>query len=365
MRILYFSRDYSPHDHRFLSACIHGGHETYYLRLEQNNRQTEDRPVPAQVEQVHWIGGEDKFRWRRLPRLIIDFRRVVERIKPDLIHAGPIQTCAFIAVASGYRPILTMSWGFDLMQDVHHSSWMKAITKFVLKRSTFFTSDAAVTRDVAIKYGMNPDRTSIIPWGVDLKIFKPKNGRQKGRHAIVLCNRAWEPRYGVDILALAFVMAAKQNEKINLTLAGGGSQAQAIRNILSRGGVLERVQFAGQLSQKDLPDWYNEADLYVSPSHVDGTSVSLLEALACGTPVLVSDIPGNKEWVQDGLNGWLYADGNAQALSEKMLAAFLQPERLGEIGRAGRQSVQERGDWEKNESLLLKTYEQVMNLHAI
>jgi len=126
---------------------------------------------------------------------------------------------------------------------------------------------------------------------------------------------------------------------------------------LSTAGVLDRVQFGGQVSQKELPGWYREADLFVSPSHVDGTSVSLLEALASGLPVIVSDIPGNKEWVEDGINGWLFPDGNSSALADKIATVLDQPERLVEVGRAGRRSVQERGDWVKNEALLLKTYE--------
>ena len=87
-------------------------------------RQVEDRPVPPNVQLVLWKGGREPFRWSNLPKLTFDFRRLTREIKPDLIHAGPIQTCAFIAILSGFRPILTMSWGFDLMDDVHSNKWM-------------------------------------------------------------------------------------------------------------------------------------------------------------------------------------------------------------------------------------------------
>ena len=63
------------------------------------------------------------------------------------------------------------------------------------------------------------------------------------------------------------------------------------------------------------------ADLYISPSHVDGSSVSLMEALACGLPCLVSDIPANQEWVREGENGWLFPDGDDERLAGKILAA--------------------------------------------
>jgi glycosyltransferase involved in cell wall biosynthesis len=363
MKVIYFSFDYSPHDHRFLSALAETEHKVFYVRLQRGPRQVEDRPVPAKIQQVRWAGGQGEFRWRDLPKLVMDFRRVVKRIQPDLIHAGPIQTCAFIAVLSGFRPILTMSWGFDLMDDVHKSKWMERITYYVLRRSTFFTSDANVTRDRAVQYGMKPDRTVVFPWGINLQDFAPSTtNRQPSTGFTLFCNRSWEPRYGVDVLARAFVKVAQQNPTVDLLLLNGGSQAQNLRSILQRGGVMERVSMPGQVSQKELPRFYRMADLYISPSHVDGSSVSLMEALACGLPCLVSDIPANKEWVEEGVNGWLFPDGDADALAAQILDAIRQREKLPEIGAAARRSAERRADWKKNFGQLLVAYEQTVKL---
>jgi glycosyltransferase involved in cell wall biosynthesis len=361
MRILYFSKDYSSHDHRFLTSLAATKHKVSYLKLESNQRQTEDRPVPAEVEQIPWAGGQRPFRWRDVPRLTLDLKRVIREIQPDLIHAGPIQTCAFLAVLSGFRPILSMSWGFDLMQDAERNAWWRWVTRYTLRHSTFFTSDAQVTSARAIGYGMNPSRTAVFPWGIDLKRFTPKRATAKQHRSTVLfCNRSWEPRYGVDVLARAFVKVAQTREDVNLLLLGGGSQAHAIRQILMSGGVFERVQFGGQISQTDLPRWVRMADIYISPSHVDGSSVSLMEALGCGLPALVSDIPANKEWVRDGINGWLFPDGNAEALAEKIGAAIAQKKKFTKIGNAARHVAEERADWKKNFGILLDAYEKTV-----
>ena len=366
-RILYFSNNYSPHDHRFLTAIRDGGHQVFHVRLARNLRQVEDRPVPEGVEIVQWAGGQREFRWRDVPKLVMSLRQVIKHIQPDLIHTGPIQTCAFIAVLTGFRPILTMSWGFDLMQDVHKNRWMERITRYVLRNSTYFTSDALVTRDKAVAYGMNPDRTIIFPWGVDLAHYSPKDwstGKmdQPENAFTLFCNRAWEPLYGIDVLARAFVRAAQRRPELSMMLLGGGSEAARIRQILLNGGVLDRVTFGGQISQTELPRWYHWADVYISPTHVDGSSVSLMEALACGLPCLVSDIPGNREWVIEGENGWLFPDGDADALATKILQAFDQRKTLPEIGRAAREAAEERADWTKNADKLMQAYEQAMQL---
>ncbi|MBL8098014.1 MAG: glycosyltransferase family 4 protein, partial [Anaerolineales bacterium] len=143
---------------------------------------------------------------------------------------------------------------------------------------------------------------------------------------------------------------------VRLILLGGGSQGTKLRQIFQRGGVEEFVTYGGQISQNDLPNWYHQADLYISPSHVDGSSVSLMEALACGLPCLVSDIPANKEWVFENENGWLFKDGDSNHLAEKILMAMNQREKLFEMGQAGRRSAEKRADWKKNAEALMNVY---------
>ena len=356
MKLIYFSLGYSTHDYRFLKAISDGGHDVHFVQLEGNRRQVESRSVPENVHQVIWKGGKKPFRWRDLPALTFDFQRLIKEIKPDLVHAGPIQTCAFIAVLAGARPLLTMSWGFDLMDDVHKNKWWEWVTHYVLRRTDFFTSDANVTKDKAVAYGMNPEKTIVFPWGVDLEHFAKKEERSEKEGSVLFCNRSWETRYGVDVLARAFVKVARQRDDVRLLLLSGGSQGANIRKILQGGGVEEYVTFGGQISQTDLPRWYHMADLYISPSHVDGSSVSLMEALACGLPCLVSDIPANKEWVFENENGWLFRDGDADHLAEKILAAMNQREKLPEIGAAARRSAEMRADWKKNAETLINVY---------
>ncbi len=381
MRVLYFSNGYSPHDHRFLAALAETEHQVFYLRLEGNQRQVEDRPVPSPIEQVQWAGGKGPFRWRDVPRLVSDLKRVLRQLKPDIAHAGPIQTCAFLVAITRFRPLLTMSWGFDVMQDAERNAWWRWVTRYTLRGSTYFVSDAVVTRDKAVAYGMNPDCTAVFPWGVDLAHFRPVEALRGSSGGLststkvsaaqvaenapftLFCNRSWEPRYGVDVLARAFAKVAQQRPNARLLLLGGGSQANVIRQILLSGHVLDRVQFPGQVSQSDLPRWYHMADLYISPSHVDGSSVSLMEALACGLPVLVSDIPANCEWVTDGRNGWLFPDGDADALASKIIEVMEQSD-TSSIRHAARQTAEDRADWSKNFAVLLKAYDRAVQAAA-
>ena len=368
MKVLYFSRDYTPHDHRFLSALAQTPHTIYHLRLERQSRQLEDRPLPPQVEQVVWQGGRQPVGWRDYPRLLADLRRVIRRLQPDVIHAGPVQSAAFLAALSGFRPLVSMSWGSDLLLDADRSAWMRWVTRFTLRRTTVLAADCRTVLEKAAQFGFPPQRVVLFPWGVDLARFQP--GRADAFRArrgwqdafVVLSLRTWEPLYGVDVVARGFAQAARQNPRLRLLLLGGGSQAGLIRSIFEQEGVQEQVFFGGQVNGDDLPQYYQAADLYVSASHSDGSSVSLMEALASGLPVLVSDIPSNREWITPGREGWMFADGDDRALSEGILRAAGQPEGLKEMRLAARRLAEERANWQVNFQRLLDAYQLALEI---
>lgn len=360
MRILYFSRDYGPHDFRFLSALSESEHQVFYLRLEKGRRQLEHRPIPSGIELLQWSGGQHPMKLSHGPRLLLELRQIIARIQPDVLHAGPIQTCGLLAALSGFHPLLVMSWGFDLMKDVDRGWQWRWATKYALAHADRFTSDCEVTRQKSLAFGVTKANTTVFPWGVDLKLFTPEPRTAIPGGSVgftILCNRSWEPNYGVDVLARAFVKVASQRKDVRLLLLGDGSQADLIHKIINDGGVSGQVEFGGQVGNADLPQVYREADLFISPSHIDGSSVSLLEALACGLPCLVSDIPANQEWVSDGHNGWLFPDGDADALAERILHAMDHRLELIQLGRSARQVAEERADWKKNFESLLNIYQ--------
>jgi glycosyltransferase involved in cell wall biosynthesis len=231
--------------------------------------------------------------------------------------------------------------------------------------------DCNPIRQKAIAYGIPDERIVTFPWGVDLQHFSPDGASGAQRHDIfssaslsseaepfiLLSTRGWEPVYGVDVIAQGFALAARQHPELQLLMLAGGSQAGLLRQIFQQSGVSNQVHFPGQVNQAELPNYYRSADLYVSASHSDGTSISLLEAMACGTPALVSDIPGNREWVQPGVQGWWFPDGDAQELAQGILQAIQQRTRLAEMGCAARRLAEEKADWKKNFPQLLKAYE--------
>ncbi|MEW5870890.1 MAG: glycosyltransferase family 4 protein [Chloroflexota bacterium] len=396
MKLLYFSRDYTTHDHRFLSALAQSEHQVYFLRLERRGHQLEDRPLPPEVQQIPWAGGSAPAALGDGPRLLNNLKRVIRQVKPDLIQAGPLQRSAFLVALAGFHPLVSMSWGYDLIHDASLNAGWRWATRFTLKRSDLMLGDCNTIRQLAISYGMPSERILTFPWGIDLQHFTPSPSGEAQTEAFnpgqapftLLSARSWEPIYGVDVIARAFVKAARLRPNLRLVMLGNGSQAAMLRQTFLSNGLLGTggsagdtldsgadgqphwgpgVLFPGQISYADLPRFYRSADLYISASHSDGTSISLLEAMACGLPALVSDIPGNQEWVTSGENGWLFPDGDVDALAQAILQAAeqrdQQPEARAAMAHKSRQVAEARANWKENIQLLLDAYKSLVPSH--
>lgn len=360
MRVLYFTGADSPHDRRFLSALAGSSHEVFALRHSVCEPQTPDgitelgwpQGCPNGSSWADWLAGKDQL------------LAILDEIKPDLVHAGPIQRPALLTALSGFHPLVSMSWGSDLLMHARRSPWMRFATRCTLSKTDILLADCQTVADEAVRYGFPPERIVQFPWGVDLTHFSPQNAQTAGRalrtelgweeQFVILCNRSWYPIYGVDLLAKAFISAVQKTPNLRLLLVGDGPQSLQIKRILEP--VADFVHMFGWMDRADLPSAYGAADLFITPSHCDGSSVSLLEALACSCPVLASDIPSNQEWILPGQTGDLFADGSLESLIKKILVMADDPH-LARYGERARRLAEQRADWSKNILELLHAYE--------
>jgi glycosyltransferase involved in cell wall biosynthesis len=365
VKVLYFTRNDSVHDRRFLSTMTLAGIEVFLLRLY-----SESGPLlglPKTVKEVRW---QDKpsMEPRRIHDRVAELQRIIQETQPDLIHAGPLTDCAYLAARSGFQPLVNMSWGSDILAAGGWNFRNKKTVQRTLEHSTVLIGDCEAVKQRAIALGFPADRIVIFPWGIDLKHFSPGSGgdlRKKwgyDKKFVILSLRSWEPIYGVDIAVKAFIVAARQNPALRLLLGGTGAQEEKIRKVVCESGVEDKIRFLGQIPQTELPEIYRGSDLYVSASHSDGSSVTLMEALACGKPVLVSDIPGNKEWVTGGQNGWLFRDNNIHQMATLMGSVQMELTLLDKMATNNRQLAVEKADWKKNSKGLIRAYDMAMKL---
>lgn len=363
MKLLYFSRGYTTHDRRYLQGFVESGYSVSYLRLL--GERLDSRNVPDGVNCIEWVGD-------RLSlvtpldylRRYFALRRIIGGLCPQVILAGPIQTSAFLVALTGYSPLVSMSWGSDILVDANVNGLSRKITRYTLARSKGVLGDCKAVRDGIQAFATLPDdRIVTFPWGVDLERFRPHPSRLSlckdlgwtGR-PVLISTRTWEPLYAVDVLVRAFATVQKTHPETRLILLGDGSQGPQIHSLISRLNLTDFVHVPGRVDYALLPEYLCLADIYVSAALSDGTSISLIEAMACGLPVIVTDGFGNNEWVTPRENGWLVPGHDAMALAAVINEALADPLRLEQMKHANLTVACNRADWRKNFPQLLTLF---------
>ncbi len=367
MKVLYFSRDYTPHDYRFLNAICENGDEVWYLRLESRNKY-ESRQLPAAVHIAEWPFGKVPFSFESDEDRAVEALRVVyESIKPHVVHSGPLTDCSYLTAKAGLHPHAAMSWGFDLGREIETDPKALARAEFALANADWFLGDCYAELDKAAELNYDRSRAEIFPWGIDIERFSPAESSLRDNimcdgSFLVLSLRTMEPNYDVETVVRAFLIAVRNEPGMRLILLGDGSQMPKLKAIADSDPNGDKIRFLGRQPNEMLVDYYRSCDLYVSASIVDGSSVSLLEAMGCGIPVLMSAIPGNLEWVRDKENGLLFETGSFEELSQKMVYCCRNRDQLDKYALSARTLIVEKADWNKNKTRIHTAYKRACGL---
>ena len=183
-----------------------------------------------------------------------------------------------------------------------------------------------------------------IPNGVDSDFFVPAPQKKTDETLrLLFVGRFVDSQKNITTL----LRALAGTDKVVLCLAGAGPDEKKIRQLASTLGISGKVRFAGWLDKQELLRAYQHADVYVSAASSEGMPNTALEAMACGLPVVLSDIAGHRELVVNGKNGFLFPSGDANALAQFILDLKNNPELRFEMGKRSRQKILMDHDWKK------------------
>jgi glycosyltransferase involved in cell wall biosynthesis len=281
----------------------------------------------------------------RYPLAAPALRGALRAFAPDLVDAHFVPNYGLLGVLSGRRPLSVAAWGSDLLVTGAATAAQAWRTRFVLGRADLVLADARNLGAAARALGAVEARLRVIPWGIDLARFQPGTSRDPER---LVTTRMHEPVYDVPTLLRGVAPALERRPRATLVIAGDGSLRAEHERLAARLLPAGRFRFVGRLAPDALAQQLGGAGVYLSASRSDSTSLSLLEAMACGAVPVVSDIAGNREWVDDGEGARLFAPGDAAAVTRAVDRVLDEPAWADAARRRNRRTVEERGDWSAN-----------------
>lgn len=350
MKICYLNKGITIHDKTFLAELLRQGNEvhliSFYRSIPENlpGINIHHFPVPNPV--------------LAFPIACVMARRLIRRIRPDIVIGNYLHTYAFYAALAHYHPLVQRAWAGDALI-APNNPFYRQLVKYSLKQADLAIADWETVKQALVQLGCPAEKVVLFPNGVDFERFNPQIGGQSIRESmgwqdnlIVICTRQHDPVYGVEYLIEAIPPILMREPVARFLLIGSGSLTKKLKRRVKELGVGEYVMFTGMIDHEELPKYLAASDLFVSSSLFDGAAVSLLEAMATGLPVVVTDVPALLDWVTDGENGLVVPRKDSSAL-EQAICRMLGDKNLREtFGRKNYLVAKEKADWDKNSKIL-------------
>ncbi len=277
--------------------------------------------------------------------------RVARDYELELIHAHQY-TPFFYAALAGMRP----GSRFKLILTEHGRHYPDLVSRrrrwvnrwLLDRRADAVTGCSDFSIDgLARVDGFSGDRIELIPNGVDLARYESSGDRAELRaelglptdRILIACVARFHPVKDHATLLRAFAAVAAEREDVDLLLVGAGPLRGDLERLTSELRIGSRVTFLG--IRDDVARLMRAADIFCMTSLSEAASLTILEAMAAGLPVVVTDVGGNPELVRDGVEGRLAPRGNDRAIAMALLDLCENPERAHTMGAAARGRVEE------------------------
>ena len=284
----------------------------------------------------------------------------------SLIHAHWAIPTGLIGALVGMalkKPLIVTIHGSDLRMALERPGLLKRLFISVCKNATYLNCVSEVQKRELERMGIPNEKISTIPMGIDeafLETGKNRGSEFKKGHITILSNRNLLPMYNVSLLIRAIPIVLKEEPETKFLIAGDGTEKENLEREVKSLNINSSVKFLGRVTHEEMPNLLSQADIYVSTSLYDGTSVSLLEAMVAGAFPVVADIPSNREWIRDVENGFLFPAGEEGTLARRIVDA-IQKKTLREKGRQENiQFIERTGLWQISIQKVREIYTNVM-----
>jgi glycosyltransferase involved in cell wall biosynthesis len=285
--------------------------------------------------------------------------------RSNLIHVHWAIPTGLIGVWAGRllrRPVVVTIHGSDFRMATERSSFLTKIFLYVCQRAKQIICVSELQEKEIEKMGIKGKKILTFPMGIDksfLEAGRNRGGKMVNQSHVVLSNRNLLPLYNVSLLIRSIPTILKEEPHTKFIIAGDGQEREALLKEAENLNVSSFIEFLGRVPHEKVADLLATADIYVSTSLYDGTSVSLLEAMGSGAFPVVTDIPANREWITNGQNGFLVPFDEEEYLANRIVDAIRDPNLL-EKGRIKNLSIVEKALWPANIEKIKKVYSKLL-----
>ncbi len=292
---------------------------------------------------------------------IFKIKNILREIQPDIVHAHYASSYGLIGSLVNYHPYVLSIWGSDIYEFPLKGKVFEAIIKYNLKKADKILSTSKAMAEETKKY--TNKKIYITPFGVDRRIFKPireiKDNNEKRSNILIGTVKSLEPQYGIKYLIKAFALLKKEYDNVKLEIAGDGSEKKELQALCDELQLSNDVKFLGRINQQEVVNAFNRFDIAVFPSNSESFGVAAVEAQACGTPVVVSNVGGLPEATFPGSSSIVVNPKSPNEIYKSLKKLIENKELRIKMGKNGVKFIEDNFDIEDNFNYINKIYDEI------
>lgn len=355
-RILFLASASAIHTTRWVNTIVDRGYEVHLVSLAPIRDPLDSRIFYYQAPFPPQWGYFANSLW---------VRRLIARSKPDLVHAHYASGYGMLATLAGFHPTILSVWGSDVYVVPNRSLLHKHLLKLYLaKADKILSTSHAMAKEIS-KYTSKP--IEVTPFGVDLDQFKPQPVESlfDPTDIVIGTVKTLDKTYGIEYLIQAFRLLKDKypDLPLKLLIVGGGPLEADLKSMVRELDLARDTLFTGRVKHTDVPKYHNMLSISVSVSvDVESFGVAVVEASACGKPVVVSNVGGLPEIIENGISGFIVPPRDPQQTAMAIERLILDETLKFKMGQAGRERVKTLFNWDDNVTQMTKIYDQLLKV---
>ncbi|WP_104000928.1 glycosyltransferase family 4 protein [Flavobacterium urumqiense] len=296
---------------------------------------------------------------------IFKIRKIIKLQKPDMVIAERTTSYGFLAALSGLKPVAIAQQG---KTDLWPQKSILLPLKKIIQHYAFQKADLIHAWGPVMTISMREARVDmnkvlILPKGIDLVQFADKNNADPEKICAIV-TRSLLPEYRHDTILKSFAILNQKEIDFALTIIGDGTQLLKLKELAKKLKIESKVIFTGRIPNTALPKLLQQSNFYISMPTTEGVSASLFEAMACNCYPVVTDIIGNRSWIEHRENGQLIAVDDFEMLAEELIWSFENGEHRKNAVLKNRKFVEENANYNTNMKIIADKYHQLINTNS-
>ncbi|MBL7932740.1 MAG: glycosyltransferase family 4 protein [Bacteroidia bacterium] len=287
-------------------------------------------------------------------------KKIIKHFKPDILHAHYATSYGLVGALTGFHPFVISSWGTDVMKFPNKNFVAKSILKYNFKNADMLCATSHTISEYIGK--ITRKKVEVVPFGINSEQFKPAkvDSLFKEQDYVIGTVKPMEKLYNQDILIDAFAVLKPKYPHIKLLLVGNGTIEDKLKEKAKALNLENEIVFTGRIPFAEVNKYYNMMKIMVNISEYESFGVSVVEAMACEIPVIVTNVGGLKEVVKDDSVGLKIDLPNVEQTVAALERLINDKELYHQIAVNSRKHVLANYEWQLNLASMIDLYNQLL-----